>query len=95
MIMVHYESIIHAAHAQYCESDGGTHALVLDKENNMLSYSPGGNYYDDDKIYATNLMIIDFNDDTDSPLEAVEYTEVTADTVEFYGETYDLEILYG
>lgn len=57
----------------------------------MLSYSPGGNYYDGDKISATDIMIIDFKDDVDSPFEAVEYTEV--DTAELHGETYNLEII--
>lgn len=92
-VLVYRESIIHAAHAQYCEGNGGTHALVLNEETNMLSYAPGGSYYDGDKISATEIMIIDFDDDTDSPFEAVEYTEVNADTVEFHGEAYNLEIL--
>lgn len=92
-VMVYRDSIIHAAYAQYREAKGGTHALVLDEETNMLLYSPGGNYYDDDKISATDLMIIVFDDDVDSALEAVEYTEVDADTVEFHGETYNLEII--
>lgn len=92
-VLVYRDSIIHAAYAQFCEANGGTHALVLDAETNMLSYSPGGNYYDDDKISATDIMDIVFDKDADSALEAVEYTEVEADTVEFHGETYNLEII--
>lgn len=92
-VVVYRDDIIHAAYDQYLESEGGTHALVLDKETNLLVYSPSGDYYDDNKISATDLMTIYFNDDADSPLEAVEYTEVDADTVEFHGETYNLEII--
>lgn len=93
IVLVYRDSIIHAAYAQYCEVDGGTHALVLNEETNMLSYSPGGNYCDDDKISATDLMYIVFDKDSNSAIEAVEYTEVEADTVEFHGETYNIEII--
>lgn len=92
-VTIYRDSIIRAAYAQYCEANGGTHALVLNEETNMLSYSPRGNYYDDDKISATEIIIIYFDDDADSPSEAVEYTEAAADTVEFQGETYNLEII--
>jgi hypothetical protein len=92
-VIVYRDSIIRAAYAQYCEANGGTHALVLDDKTNMLSYSPGGNYYDGDKISASEIMIVHFDDDVDSPFEAVEYTEAATDTVEFQGETYNLEII--
>jgi hypothetical protein len=91
--IVYRDSIIRAAYAQYCEANGGTHALVLDEKTNTLSYTPGGNYYDNDRISATEIMIIGFNDDADSPFEAVSFTEVDADTVEFHGTTYNLEII--
>lgn len=93
IVLVYRDSIIHAAYAQFCEANGGTHALVLDEATNMLDYSPGGSYYDDDKIHPTDIMDIVFAKGEDTAFEALEFTEVKADIVEFHGETYNLEII--
>jgi hypothetical protein len=92
-IIVYRNDVIIAAYGQYCEGNGGTHALVFNEETNSLSYTPGGSYYDNDRISAAEIMTIDFSKDADSPFEAVEYTEVVADTVDFHGTTYNLEVV--
>lgn len=95
-LFVSRTDIIKAGYEQYMESEGGSHALQINK-NNELVYKPGTSYYLDDSISAYELCnILEFKNlnnisNEDNLQNTVKHIEVKEE-VTINETTYKLNI---